>query len=104
MRERARDLDLYRSPFTIFFKTEPLLSRQSKLVVNAILVAEVSYLEELASLAIYVGGRLLSFFNKKYLTALINRLNLSFKIPLRQRFFNDLLDKAYNKMRTFVQT
>ena len=102
VRIRARNLNFYRFFYNPIFKAEPALSRQSKLVINVLLVAEVLRLKEFIFLAIYVGGRFLSFFNKKYLQALINRLNLNFKIPSRYRFFTELLDNVYNKMRVIV--
>ena len=76
---------------------------QTKLAVPKISPQEQEVLTELASLAIYVGGKPLSFFEEHYLRAFINRLNPSYAIPSRKQFAGELLDKAYNAIRALVQ-
>lgn len=81
---------------------KPAAYRQSQLSVDSLSTAETDLLDELASLAIYVGGRPLSFFAEPYLKALINRLNPAWQIPHRDRFSGALLDSAYSKMKELV--
>ena len=83
-----------------FFRTEDLV--QTTLAPPKISLKKAEILDELASLAIYVGGRHLNFFDEAYLRAFVQRLNSSYKLPSRRNFSEELLNKAYTKVKQLV--
>ena len=76
---------------------------QTKLFCPSMSEEERNILDELASLAIYVGGKPLSLYDEEFLRAFIYRLNPAYQIPSRQAFGGALLDRAYESLRELVQ-
>ena len=86
--------------FSSYLSTDSLV--QTRLTPLKLTDIEKDILNELAALAIYVGGKPLNFYDEFYLRAFMNRLNPSYNLPSRRAFSEELLDSAYEKMKSLV--
>ena len=91
-------------PLDEFFQPKASAStyKQTKLAIPKLLDSQKALLTELAALAMYVGGKPLSFYEETYLRLFIQHLNPAYSLPTRRAFSEELLDAAYNKLKDIV--